>query len=155
MEVQNAFILPSEGFTGGGLIDSLSGAYIADPDLTGKANFGFVSKYKKGADTPDGTTQFQFNVADLNFHSDSYDWLVIAGARAQYKGTGSINGEGKFKFMLTAIDGDLNSGDDKFRIKIWDEVSEHIVYDNMLGASDIVEDATAFGGGSIIIHKAK
>ena len=44
--------------------------------------------------------------ADLNFQSDVYDWLVVAGARAQFKGTGTINGEGNFGFMLTAIDGE-------------------------------------------------
>ena len=41
---------PNGGFvTGGGWIDSPAGAYIFDPSLTGKANFGFVSKYLKGA----------------------------------------------------------------------------------------------------------
>ena len=79
---------PEGGFvTGGGWINSPEGAYTADPTLTGKANFGFVSKYKKGATTPTGETEFQFRVADLNFHSDIYQWLVVAGARAQYKGT--------------------------------------------------------------------
>ena len=52
---------PSAGFvTGGGWIDSPAGAYVADPSLTGKAIFGFVAKYKKGANVPDGTTQFVF-----------------------------------------------------------------------------------------------
>jgi hypothetical protein len=56
----------------------------------------------------------------LNFHSDTYEWLVIAGAQAQFKGIGTINGEGSYKFILTAVDGALNSGSgaDKFRIKI-------------------------------------
>jgi hypothetical protein len=41
---------PAGGFvTGGGWIMSPPGAYAADPTLTGQANFGFVSKYKKGA----------------------------------------------------------------------------------------------------------
>src|SRR5204863_4620252 len=40
---------PSGGFvTGGGWITSPAGAYVTDPTLTGKANFGFVSKYEKG-----------------------------------------------------------------------------------------------------------
>ena len=44
---------PSGGFvTGGGWINSPTGAYRPDPTLTGKANFGFVSKYKKGATVP-------------------------------------------------------------------------------------------------------
>jgi len=43
---------PEGGFvTGGGWIDSPESAYVPDPSLTGKANFGFVSKYNKGADT--------------------------------------------------------------------------------------------------------
>ena len=61
---------------------------------TGKANFGFVSKYKKGSNTPDGQTEFQFQAGDINFHSSAYDIgsLVVSGYKAQYKGTGEING---------------------------------------------------------------
>ena len=78
----------SGGFvTGGGWIDSPSGAYPADPSLVGRANFGLVAKYKPGASEPDGTTEFQFHAADFNFHSVDYEWLVVSGARAQYKGT--------------------------------------------------------------------
>jgi len=40
---------------------------------TGKATFGFVSKYKKGATVPTGNTEFVFKAADLNFHSTSHD----------------------------------------------------------------------------------
>jgi hypothetical protein len=95
---------PSGGFvTGGGWIDSPAGAYTPDPTLTGKANFGFVAKYKKGANKPDGNTQFQFKAGDLNFHSSEYEWLVVAGARAKFKGSGTINGSGDYGFMLTAI----------------------------------------------------
>ncbi len=148
---------PDGGFvTGGGWIDSLEGAYADDPTLTGRANFGFVSKYKKGADVPTGQTEFQFQVADLNFHSDTYEWLVVAGARAQYKGTGTINGEGNYGFMLTAIDAKLTPSTDvdKFRIKIWDKDNDgEIVYDNQMGAADGAEPATAISGGSIVIHK--
>ena len=149
---------PSAGFvTGGGWIDSPEGAYAPDPSLTGKANFGFVSKYQKGATTPTGQTQFQFKVADLNFHSNEYEWLVIvvAGARAKYKGSGTINGEGDYGFMVTAIDGQLNGGggEDKFRIKIWDKSNEGvIVYDNQMDAEDTEDATTILGGGKVIIH---
>jgi hypothetical protein len=148
---------PSEGFvTGGGWINSPAGAYVADPTLIGKATFGFVSKYEKGAIVPTGETEFQFKVANLNFHSSSYDWLVVAGARAQYKGVGKINGTGDYGFMLTAIDGQVNDGGgvDKFRMKIWDKANgEVLVYDNKLGASDDALPSTALGGGQIVIHK--
>ena len=115
---------PEGGFvTGGGWIMSPIGAYTPDPNLTGKASFGFVSKYKKGADVPTGNTEFQFKAGDLNFHSDSYDWLVVAGAKAMFKGTGTINGLGNYGFMLSAVDAaETPSTDtDLFRIKIWDK----------------------------------
>ena len=141
---------PSAGFvTGGGWIESPPGACPSDPTLTGTANFGFVAKYKKGADVPTGTTEFQFSVGNLNFHSDSYEWLLIAGAKAMFKGTGTINGEGCYKFMVTAIDGALASDGtpDSFRIKIWteDEATgeETVYYDN---------GGTVLSGGSITIH---
>jgi hypothetical protein len=125
--------------------------------LTGKANFGFVSKYQKGQSTPTGETEFQFKVGNLNFHSVLYDWLVVSGARAQYKGTGTINGAGNYGFLLTAIDGQINGGGgvDKFRIKIRDKNnSDTIVYDNQIGTADgdPLAATTALGGGSIVIH---
>jgi hypothetical protein len=74
---------PSSGFvTGGGWIISPVGAYTANPGLTGKATFGFVSKYQKGANVPTGETEFQFQLANMKFKSTSYDWLVVAGAKA-------------------------------------------------------------------------
>jgi len=78
--------------------------------LTGKATFGFVSKYIKGKVDPTGNTEFQFKAGDLNFKSTSYEWLVVAGARAQFKGLGTINGTGNYGFMLTAIDGQISGG---------------------------------------------
>ena len=80
---------------------------------------------------------------------------MVAGARAQFKGTGTINGEGNYGFMLTAIDGDVNGGGgiDKFRIKIWDKATDTVVYDNNLGGADDANPATALTHGSIKIHK--
>ena len=147
---------PSGGFvTGGGWINSPAGAYPADPALTGRATFGLVAKYKPGASEPQGTTEFQFRAADLNFHSVDYDWLVVAGARAQFKGTGTIQGRaGLYRFFVTAIDGDLLGGGapDRFRIKIADG---GVVYDNQVGAADDADPVMALGGGSIVIHKSK
>ncbi|MDP3386668.1 MAG: NosD domain-containing protein [Eubacteriales bacterium] len=135
---------PSGGsVSGGGWIDSPAGAFTADPDLTGKANFGFISRYQKGAAVPSGNTEFHFNTGHFVFKSTSYDWLVVnkTGTNAQFKGTGTINGMGTYKFMLWAEDGAA----DTFRIRIWteDETGEYVVYDN--GTSQ------ALGGGNIMI----
>jgi len=148
---------PSAGFvTGGGWIIAQPGSYPANPTLTGKATFGFVSKYKKGQSTPSGNTEFQFHAAGMNFHSHSYEWLVVAGAKAMYQGVGTINGVGNYKFKLIAIDGQKNGGGgvDKFRIKIWDlDNSNELVFDNNLGMSDDENPVTALSGGQITIHK--
>ncbi len=47
-------VYDSEGgfVTGGGWTNSPPGAYDPDSTLTDKATFGFVSKYKKGANVP-------------------------------------------------------------------------------------------------------
>jgi hypothetical protein len=132
--------------TGGGWIDSPPGAYRPDTSLAGRANFGFVSKYKKGATAPEGQTEFVFQAGDLNFHSTSYDWLVVTGSDyAKFKGTGTINGSGEYKFMIWAGGG--GSAGDTFRIKIWQETNgvEDVVYDNGFDQ--------AIGGGSIVIHR--
>ena len=90
---------------------------------------------------PDGNTEFQNKAGDLNFKSTSYDWLVVAGMKTQFKGVGTINGAGTYGFMLTATDG----SSDVFRIKIWDVLTDAVFYDN--GSQQ------PLGGGGIVIHK--
>jgi hypothetical protein len=152
---------PEGGFvTGGGWIWSPPGAFHPDledyADVQGRASFGFVSRYQRGATVPAGNTEFQFRAGNLGFKSSHYQWLVVAGARAQFKGWGSINGQGEYGFMLTAIDGQVSGGGghDRFRIKIWDEESGVIIYDNQTGTDDNadLDDATILRGGSIVIH---
>lgn len=146
----------SGGFvTGAGSIDSPLGAYTANPSLTGIARFGFISKYQPGATVPTGDTQFRFQVAQFTFSSTSYDWLVVAGAQAKYKGVGTVNGSGNYGFLLSGTDGVVNGGGgvDKFRIKIWDrDNNDTVVYDNQLGAGESADPTTAITGGNIIIH---
>lgn len=117
------------------------------PSPESRANFGFVSKYKKGAQAPTGSTEFVFKAGHLDFHSDTQQWLVVTGSNyARFKGTGTINGEGEYKFMIWAGDGEP----DTFRIKIWTEDAygaETVVYDN---GSD-----QAIGAGQIMIHTGK
>ncbi|MGD8737265.1 MAG: hypothetical protein PVJ85_10980 [Anaerolineae bacterium] len=148
---------PGAGFvTGGGWIDSAPGAYQPDPTLTGKATFGFVSKYKKGSSRPTGNTMFQFKVAGLTFYSDTYHWLVVNqdGTNAQFKGEGTLNGAGApdgglYRFMIWATDGRDADAMDTFRIRIWWEdvfsAFEVDIYDN--GSSQAVS------GGSITVQQ--
>jgi hypothetical protein len=146
---------PQGGFvTGGGSFDSPAGAYPADPTATGRATFGFTARYAKGRSVPDGQTQFQFKAGGLSFHSTSYDWLVVAGTRATYRGVGEVNGTAGYSFQLSAVDGQRPGGDkvDRFRLKVWSTATGELVYDNQVGTTDDAAPTTALTGGSVVIH---
>jgi hypothetical protein len=148
---------PSAGFvTGGGWINVAPGSYPADPTLSGRANFGFTSKYKNGGGRPTGETEFNFTVGNFNFHSESYDWLVVSSFKAQYRGTGSVNGVSGYEFRVTGYDGQISGGGgiDKFRIKV--TRNGQTVFDNRMGVSEDIDqaDPQAIAGGSIVIHRA-
>ena len=139
---------PSAGFvTGGGWINYNGTACpVLCGNTAGRADFGFVSKYVKGATVPNGSTRFEFHAGTLQFASTTYEWLVVAGSKGQFKGRGTINGSGDYGFLLTAVDGSL----DMFRIKIWDRAAgeEYPIFDT--GAEILLDKIN--GGGSIVIH---
>ena len=142
----------SGGFvTGGGFIASPAGALVDQPGASGKANFGFNAKYQKKATTPTGETTFHLNAANFKFDSASLEWLVVAGSKAQFRGTGSVNGRTGYGFLATMIDGDRDAA----RIKIWDRASGRVVYDNQAGAPDDLDAANPppIDSGSIVVHK--
>ena len=153
---------PNGGFvTGGGWIYSNPGSMPSKPLAHGTANFGFNAKYKNGKNDVsevDGSTNFQFKEGDFHFKSSSHTAmsLVVAGRKATYRGEGTVNGEGRYEFMVSVIDGNLTGGDgiDKFRIKIWGAGSPgKVIYDNELGIVENADATTALGSGSIVIHK--
>ena len=161
---EDAYIVvydPSAGFvTGGGWFTSQPGACknasVCSATATGRASFGFVAKYVTGRTVPSGETEFQFKAGNLNFHSTAYDSLVISGAQAQYKGTGTINGVTGYSFMITVTDGQVTGGGgvDKFRIKIWKTGGDEFggrVYDNTGEPNNNTGNGQAIDGGSIQI----
>lgn len=145
---------PSAGFvTGGGWINSPSGAYTANTGLTGKATIGFVTKYLSGATTPTGNAEFQLAAAKFNFKATSFDWLVVTGGTAQIRGSGSINGAGDYGMLLSVIDGTRSgSGSDNLRMKVWDKSKGTIIYDSQLGAAELSAPGSVLMGGRIVIH---
>ena len=44
----------------------------------------------RGASAPTGITQF--SLAKFAFKATKFDWLVVTGAKAEFKGTGTVNG---------------------------------------------------------------
>ncbi|HEX8173323.1 MAG TPA: DNA/RNA non-specific endonuclease [Thermoanaerobaculia bacterium] len=130
---------------GGGFVTA--GGWLDTP--SGKATLNANVKYVKNQVAPTGNTQFQ--LGELRFQSTSTEWLVVAGANAQYKGSGTVNGAAGFGYLVTASD----ASPDKFRIRIWNKTTGATVYDNVPNASDDLDSANPqpLGGGSVVVHK--
>jgi DNA/RNA endonuclease G (NUC1) len=112
------------------------GGFIVTP--AGKATLNVNAKYVNGQSAPIGNTQFK--LAGYDFTSTSYAWLVVSGSTAQYSGLGTVNGAGSYGFEATVVDG----SPDAFRIRIWDTVTNAVIYDN--GAPQTL------GGGNVTVH---
>lgn len=143
-----------DGFVAGsGWINSPSNACSNEWKSSSRANFGFVSKYKKGSTKPNGETKFHFIAGNINFESTTYEYLKVSDSRAQFKGTGTINGSGNYNFQVTAVDGkkERYRSTDKFRIRITQ--GRKVIYDNQRDDDDWdnCRESTALAGGSIII----
>ena len=144
---------PSGGYTiGGGWTLVSAGSLSGDPGATGKLGFGFNSKYTN-AKNPKGETEVNFKLGNLEFNALNYDYLVIAGNRAQFQGYGKLNGVPGYNFILTVVDGDMLGGDgvDKFRLKIWNKTTGAIVFDTQMGTSDAADPTIPIGAGSSIV----
>jgi hypothetical protein len=145
----------SGGYTyGAGTFISPAGALAAKPTLTDKVTFGFTSNYIKGATNPKGETQFDFKLNDSNFsfgfNALNYDYMVVNGSKAIYKGLGktSINGieQSGIAFILTVIDGKNQTypnGVDKIRMKIYNKTTGVVIYDSQPGASETADPTIA------------
>jgi hypothetical protein len=140
--------------TAGGWIMSPQGSCVTAPTQSGKSTLGLNVKYQPGATVPSGQTQFKFGAADLDFRATSHDWLIVSDASAQFKGSGTINGEGDYGFIVTLIDGKIagTTRNDLFRMKIWEKEHGITVYDNQPGAPESA-NPTSVVQGSVVIHK--
>jgi hypothetical protein len=151
---------PTAGFvTGGGYILQKANMIPTGP-VDAKANYGFNAKYQKNSSIPQGEVEFQLK-PNINFHSTSLDWLIVNTnvnpARAQFQGSGTVNGSGSYGFLLTVTDGGQT---DTFRIKIWDKSNPLnspsptvFIYDNEPPLADNTNPITPAAGGNIVVHK--
>jgi hypothetical protein len=157
---------PNGGYTyGDKKFKSPKGAMPSYPNVAGEMTYGFQTNYYKGATNPKGETWFILNNGeiDLEFNALNFDYLVVNGAKAQFKGSGKLvrNGieQSGISFILTAIDGQLSGGGgiDKIRMKIYNKNTGEVYYDNQPGASDAdapvteVENNSA-GDGVVVVN---
>jgi PKD repeat protein len=152
---------PSAGYvTGAGWLASPAGAVAADPQATGRAYFRLGARYPKKGTSPVGNTRFRVQAAGFRFRSTGFDWLLVDGDRAEYRGTGKLNGKGDYGIRIVAIDGRRPGvpGVDRLQVTIWDKATGQVVYDSQAGSAPGLtnDDAPAsIGGGAIRIVKPR
>ena len=138
---------------GAGWFSSPAGAYVSDTTAAGRAFFGFLARYQKDGAVPFAQPGFRLKTDRFAFDSTAYDWLVVTGAKAQLHGSGRVNGNAGYAFLVSAIDGDRIGKDvpDRLRIKIWDAASGAVLYDTQAGDPDGADPVRVLGGGSLVV----
>ena len=144
--------------TGSGWLHSPRGAFRADPSLSGRASFDFVSKAENGRPDGNGKARFVFRMAGVSFASTDLDGPLLRGAKAQYQGTGRYNGQPGYRFALTASDGKGQAAD-RVRLRIWHRDAklgrDVLDYDTHVGAAAQagLDTELAIGGGRIVVQQ--
>jgi probable HAF family extracellular repeat protein len=121
---------------GSGWIESPAGANKNDPGQAGRAVFGFFAPGTTSAKSTAAKALLQFHVGTLNFRSESIKPVAAQRTRAQFEGSGKINGAGDYRFKLTTTAGSAagQGQPNRFGLKIWhtDPVTkaEVVDYDN-------------------------
>jgi probable HAF family extracellular repeat protein len=117
-----------------------------------KAHFSFTVKFPAGQSVPNGTAKLWVAGGSMEFESTAIEMLVASGSRAQFWGTGTLNGAAA-RFRITAVDGQSAGAGrtlDAFRIEIWQ--SGVLVLDTQPGAAQDAPVTTPIEGGSIQVH---
>ncbi|MEV6305382.1 family 43 glycosylhydrolase [Actinoplanes sp. NPDC051861] len=97
-----------------------SGWALPGRSTAGSVDFAFTAR---GGATG-GSTWLHFPAGDLLFESTSQGPAVVLGPAATYTGTGTVNGAGRYRFLLTALD----ARTDHFTVTIWDSRTGKLVY---------------------------
>ncbi|MBI3385538.1 hypothetical protein HY031_00470, partial [Candidatus Gottesmanbacteria bacterium] len=129
----------------------LAGWDIQNAQATGEVKFGVSAKYAVDNTTPSGQSKLRFKAGSLDFSATSFQWLVVSGAEATLKGTGTVNSTGTYAFLFSGIDGSQTGGQNLMRFQIMDS-SNTVIYDTQLGAPDTADPITPLTSGSIKVH---
>ena len=133
-----------------------SGFYSANGQGKAKAHFTFTAKYlRDGSGVPNGTVKFWIPGAHMDFESTTIEMLVASGNRAQFWGTGMLNGEAA-RFRITAVDGGATGNDgtsDAIRVELWNASGTTLLYDSQPDAARDAAVTTSIDGGNIQIHR--
>jgi len=135
-----------------------SGTYTRRPDASGESWFHLTARYyQQNRTKPVGTVRTWLDPAGFRFEApgdSNLEWLVVTpDGKIAAKGTGTVNGNADYGFVVYGYDGCLNGGSsgcqpgepDRFRTVVWEggrsTPSEGSLYDTYRGASFDVDRA--------------
>lgn len=103
---------------------------------------------------PNGSVRLWIPGLDKNFESSTIESLVVSGNRAQFWGTGTLNGA-PARFRITAVDGNPHHDGvaDAIRVELWDASGTTLLYDTQSGAPPESVVTTPIDGGNIQIRR--
>lgn len=112
---------------------------------SGAATFAFYAPSAKAPAAVPSKPALQFQAGTLNFHSDSIAPLSSRGQRAQFEGSGKLNGAGGYRFRLTTTAGSQAGPvqPSRFGLRIW-----HV---DATGAEVVAYDNHGAGEGSALL----
>jgi endonuclease/exonuclease/phosphatase family metal-dependent hydrolase len=152
---------PNGGFvTGGGFLDSPAGSLTTTPSATTKLHIELNPRYHNGDSGPapsGGKVKASLNGGGLRLDSSALDWLVVTpDHKTAIKGTGSVNGQDGYGFVVYGYDTDPDS----LRLVVWPLSYGTIpgtgtVYDNRPAAGYDLDqaDPQSLANGSLKIHQ--
>jgi uncharacterized repeat protein (TIGR01451 family) len=135
--------------------ESVGGAAALSPtrmlNLIGTINLNVESR-ATAVRSSKAENLIDLNLGTLKFNAPSYDQRELSGFRTLFRGAGKLNGEGGYRYLLNVSDGQAWQGGraDKFRLKIWNEKTGEVIFDNQLGDADDAEPTNAIGAGESI-----
>jgi len=136
---------------GSGWITSPAGAYVADEEQAGRAEFGFVAATGPEMTGP-GPAALRLRLGGWEFAATSHRGYVVDGPQVRFNGRGTVNGAGDYEYLVGLNDEALrepvpgDGGRDRFWIRIRETDTGTVVYDSRINA-----DTTALGGGAVVV----
>jgi beta-xylosidase len=120
-----------------------NGALTAPAGCLDGIRAGGTVEFAFNAGSRTGRTWLRFAGGDLDFRSTSQTMPLIIGRTATYRGTGTINGAGSYRFVVTAVD-----GTDRLAVRIWNARTGRAVFTLPLPARPT-------SGGIVVAAKRK
>ncbi len=147
-------VAPSSGtVAGAGTIMSPPGALKQQPSHAGPVSFRLIAPSSAGARAGGMPARLLFELPGWNFRSDSIRLLGRQGAQHVFEGSGTVQGEGNYRFRL-ATDPGAAGDEGRFGLKIWhtDPVSKAEVVDYDNGRAPTSETGSRLSTGSVVLE---